>query len=52
MDNNGENIVIYGPEMSRSMYTVCKQILARGDFKPGTSGYQFLKNIVDTVEKQ
>lgn len=27
MDNNGENIVIYGPEMSRSMYTVCKQIL-------------------------
>ena len=23
MDNNGENIVIYGPEMSRSMYTVC-----------------------------
>ena len=52
MDNNGDSIVIYGPEMSRSMYTVCKQILARGDFKPGTSGYQFLKNIVDTVEKQ
>lgn len=52
MDNNGENIVIYGPEMSRSMYTVCKQILDRGDFKPGTSGYQFLKNIVDTMEKQ
>lgn len=52
MDNNGESVVIYGPEMSRSMYTVCKQILARGDFKPGTSGYQFLKNIVDTVEKQ
>jgi M6 family metalloprotease-like protein len=52
MDNNGENIVIYGPEMSRSMYTVCKQIMGRGDFKPGTSGYQFLNNIVDTVEKQ
>ena len=52
MDNNGENIVIYGPEMSRSMYTVCKQILNRGDFKPGTSGYKFLKNIVDSVEKQ
>lgn len=52
MDNNGENIVIYGPEMSRSMYTVCKQILDRGDFKPGTSGYKFLKNIVDSVKKQ
>ena len=52
MDNNGENMVIYGPEMFRSMYTVCKQIMGRGDFKPGTSGYQFLNNIVDTVEKQ
>ena len=51
MENNGSRIVIYGPEMSRSMYTVCKQILDRGDFKPGTSGYQFLKNIVDTVEQ-
>ena len=50
MENGGSRIVIYGPEMSRSMYTVCKQILNRGDFKPGTSGYQFLKNIVDTVE--
>ncbi len=27
MDYNGSNVVIYGPEMSRSMYTVCKQIL-------------------------
>lgn len=50
MENGGSRVVIYGPEMSRSMYTVCKQILNRGDFKPGTSGYQFLKNIVDTVE--
>ena len=30
---------------------VCKQILNRGDFKPGTSGYKFLKNIVDSVDK-
>lgn len=51
MENGGSRVVIYGPEMSRSMYTVCKQILNRGDFTPGTSGYQFLKNIVDTVEK-
>lgn len=51
MEKDGGNVVIYGPEMSRSMYTVCKQILKRGDFKPGTSGYKFLKNIVDSVEK-
>ena len=52
MSHNGSDVVIYGPEMSRSMYTVCKQILNRGDFKPGSSGYRFLKNIVDTVENQ
>lgn len=26
--------------------------LKKGDFQPGTSGYQFLKNIVDSVETQ
>lgn len=51
MEKDGSSVVIYGPEMSRSMYTVCKQILNRGDFKPGTSGYKFLKNNVDSVEK-
>lgn len=51
MEKDGSSVVIYGPEMSRSMYTVCKQILNRGDFKPGTSGYKFLKNIVYSVEK-
>ena len=51
MEKDGSSVVIYGPEMSRSMYTVCKQILNRGYFKPGTSGYKFLKNIVDSVEK-
>ena len=51
MEKDGSSVVIYGPEMSRSMYTVCKQILNRGDFRPGTSGYNFLKNIVDSVEK-
>ena len=52
MECDGSTVVIYGPEMSRSMYTVCKQVLARGDFKEGTSGYEFLKNIVDTVESE
>lgn len=51
MEKDGSSVVIYGPETSRSMYTVCKQILNRGDFKSGTSGYKFLKNIVDSVEK-
>ena len=51
VEKDGVESVIYGPEMSRSMYTVCKQILQRGDFKPGTAGYSFLHNIVDYVDK-
>lgn len=50
MEHNGTQVVIYGSEMSRSMYTVCKQILDRGDFKQGSAGYAFLKNITDSVE--
>lgn len=50
MEHNGTQVVLYGPEMSRSMYTVCKQILDRGDFKQGSAGYTFLKNITDSVE--
>ena len=50
MEHNGTQVVIYGPEMSRSMYTVCKQILDRGDFKQGSAGYASLKNITDSVE--
>ncbi len=42
-------VVIYGPEMSRSMYTVCKTDMDR-DFKQGSAGYAFLKNITDSVE--
>ncbi len=52
MEYDGSTVVIYGPEVNRSMYTVCEQVLKRGDFKEGTSGYEFLKNIVDTVDNE
>ncbi|MCM1539712.1 MAG: hypothetical protein NC121_00445 [Blautia sp.] len=51
-DNDGGQIVIYGPPVSRSIYTVAKQILAAGEFKQGSSGYNYVKGIVDAVESR
>lgn len=46
----GEEIIIYGAPVARSIYTVAKQVLAAGEFKQGSSGYQYVKGIVDVVE--
>lgn len=42
--------IIYGPEVSKSMYTVCKQVMESNQFAPGTTGYQFLQNIITTAD--
>lgn len=50
LEKNGERNIIYGPEMSRSVYAVAKQIEARGEFEPGSSGYEYIKGIISSVE--
>lgn len=52
MEYKGSQVVIYGPEMSRSMYTVCKQVLNTGAYPVGSDAYTFLKKIIDTVDAQ
>lgn len=47
---DGEQLIIYGPPVARSIYTVAKQVLAAGEFKPGSNGYNYVKGIVDVVE--
>lgn len=47
---DGEQLIIYGPPVARSIYTVAKQVLAAGEFKQGSSGYNYVKSIVDIVE--
>lgn len=47
---DGEEIIIYGPIVARSIYTVAKQVMEAGEFKPGSSGYNYVKGIVDVVE--
>lgn len=51
-DADGGQLIIYGPPVARSIYTVAKQVLAAGEFKPGSSGYNFVRHIVEVVEGQ
>ena len=50
LDNGAERILLYGPPVCRSVYTVAKQIDAKGEFKPGSSGYNYIKEIIRSVE--
>lgn len=50
--NAGEQLIIYGPPVSRSIYTVAKQVLAAGEFKPGSSGHNYVQGIVNAVESK
>lgn len=50
LEDASDTIIVYGPPVSRSIYTVAKQILNKGEFAPGTNGYNYVSNIVNTVE--
>lgn len=50
LDCGGQEIIVYGPPVYRSVYTVAKQVQARGEFKAGSSGYMYVQGIIDSVE--
>lgn len=50
LEKNSERYIIYGMPVSRSVYTVAKQIKAKGEFAAGSSGYNFIQGIIDSVE--
>ena len=52
LECEGQDLIIYGPPVYRSVYTVAKQVQARGEFRPGSSGYRYVQEIVDSVEKR
>lgn len=50
LEKDGEKYIIYGPAVHRSVYTVAKQIQARGEFEEGSSGYEYIEAIISSVE--
>lgn len=51
LDSGSERILLYGPPVSRSIYTVAKQIMAKGEFAEGSSGYNYVQGIINSVEE-
>ena len=47
---DGQEMIVYGPPVYRSVYTVAKQVQAKGEFKPGSSGYRYVQGIINAVE--
>ncbi len=52
LECGGQELIIYGPPVYKSVYTVAKQVQAKGEFKPGSSGYRYVQGIIDSVEKK
>lgn len=50
LECDGQELCVYGPPVSRSVYTVAKQVQAKGEFKAGSSGYRYVQGIIDSVE--
>lgn len=50
LEKDGEKYIIYGPAVYRSVYTVAKQIQAKGEFEEGSSGYTYIEGIISYVE--
>ncbi|MCM1231880.1 MAG: hypothetical protein NC489_17310 [Ruminococcus flavefaciens] len=52
LDCGGQELVIYGPPVRRSIYTVAVQVKNAGIYKQGTSAYNYIQAIIDSVEKK
>lgn len=50
LEKNGVQYTFYGPVVSKSMYSLAKQILDMGTYKPGTSAYDFLIKLVNDAD--
>ncbi len=46
VDGAGEELLVYGPPVARSIYTVSQQVAAAGEFKEGSSGYNYVQGLL------
>lgn len=50
LEKGGVQYIFYGGQVARSLYYVAKQIMDANEFQPGTPAYNFVLNIITTVE--
>ncbi len=52
LSNSTKDIIIYGPPMGRSIYTVAKNTMSKNVYAPESSEAAFLNRIITVVESQ
>ncbi len=51
LTKDGKDIIIYGPPVSRSIYSLASQLLASGYYAPGSSAEVFLQKLIEDAGK-
>lgn len=55
LNKDGQDITIYGPAVAKSIYSLAQQVLAGGQYEPGSSADAFLRQLItdaDSVSAQ
>lgn len=50
LERNGQQTVVYGPVVARSMYNLAERLLAGGSYAPDSSAYAFLQQMVSDAD--
>ena len=50
MEKNGEQVIIYGPKVPRSIYYLAKQVMDLGIYGEETEAYGFLQQIISDAD--
>ncbi len=50
LTKNGKDIILYGPPVSRSIYSLANQILDSGYYSPGSPADIFLKQLIEDAD--
>lgn len=46
VDGAGTEMLVYGPPVTRSIYTVSQQVAAAGEFREGSNGYNYIQGLL------
>lgn len=51
LEKDNQQIIIYGPAMARSIYSLAQQLLDSGSYSPESSAYQFLQQLINDADQ-
>lgn len=50
LEKDGETITIYGPVVSKSIYSLAEQLLKKGTYEEGSAADKFLRNLIKKAD--